>query len=51
MHQAGVEIIGPISADTTHRTRAAGNVNVEKTLKYFVVCEELNKKMQQVRSS
>ena len=46
VHRTGAEIIGPSNADTTYRTEAAGNVDVATTLHCFVVCGDINMKMQ-----
>ena len=46
VHRAGAEIIGPSNAETTYRTEAVGNDDVEITLHYFVVCGDINMKMQ-----
>ena len=40
MQRAGAVIFRPSHSNTTYRTKAAGNVNVENTLHYLVVCQE-----------
>ena len=48
MQQAGAEVIRLSDSSTTYRTQAAGNVSTEMPLDYFVVCKELEDKMQHV---
>ena len=48
MQQAGAEVIRPRTSFTTYRAKAAGNVNVEKTLDNLILGKEVKEKMQQV---